>query len=830
MSADPTSMSVSWMPEEGGLLRVRAGSFCLQGRPSLCLDGTERAITAALRLPVAPGDPAAGAPAPATAGGPVELEPGASLAIAYHFGPSVELTLRLQRPSAATVHLQARLALRPDASPATLTRVSLLETAAGPPHCVLGGRPEQVASLEQAYCLGRVRPLAPATGGGGAADARRSSELVWVAFDRQAGAALLAGWVTSERWLGRVHLDRPAEPAAARFCAGSDGGDLRLDPGADVALEELMLSAGPDPWALLEQYAETAAGRHPPEILARPPVSWCSWYPYRLGVSEERVLAEARMAAGRLKPLGLTVMEIDLGWQAGQLSSTVDENDRFGRGLAWLAAELEKLGLQLGVWTAPYSIAARDPVVAEHPEYLVQDEAGHPARHSEWYWEPHGDVYILDLTHPGARALLAARMASLRARGVRYLKADFLGCAVSHLAKRRHDPRMVGGGGLEASRAGAAIVRQQLPEALVLNCGGPPMPGTGHWPLLYACGDTGNTGYIRPAHQQETHQTLACHLFMNRRWGIIQPSCLCVGLPGTLEEARLRATAAFMAGGQIDISDTLTTLPEDRWAVLTATLPPLGRSARPVDLFAPVDDGGGFAYATQGHGEDAVAAQAREHPPGSVWHLHVDAGWDEWELVAVFAFAATGADEEPRICRFALPLARCGRNEGDRLEAFEFWSAQYLGAVGDGRRNAGGYAHPGDTQDLLCGHRPDWLELAFFGPAAKLVRLWRPRPHPWIAGTTFHQSCGTELQAVAWEPDAGVLRGRIDRPAGERGLLVVSGCDGAAVDAAADGRPLLARRGARGVIVLPLEVSHPGMEWQVRCRPHPDSPRIEPQP
>src|SRR2546425_5125641 len=37
--------------------------------------------------------------------------------------------------------------------------------------------------------------------------------------------------------------------------------------------------------------------------LSASPVSWCSWYPYRLGVTEERALANARIAAKRLKPL-----------------------------------------------------------------------------------------------------------------------------------------------------------------------------------------------------------------------------------------------------------------------------------------------------------------------------------------------------------------------------------------------------------------------------------------------------------------------------------------------------------------------------------------------
>ena len=40
-----------------------------------------------------------------------------------------------------------------------------------------------------------------------------------------------------------------------------------------------------------------------------------------------------------------------------------------------------------------------------------------------------------------------------------------------------------------------------------------------------------------------------------------------------------------------------------------------------------------------------------------------------------------------------------------------------------------------------------------------------------------------------------------------------------ALSATADGRPLAARPGAKGAWVIPLEVSHPGMEWRVAFRP-----------
>ncbi len=731
--------------------------------------------------------------------------------VAYDFGGEATLSLAVTPHPAGGMTIQPRLQWLGRAA----TGLEHLELLATPSATAasLGSDPARVMILEQGNYHGRVAPLATAPG------STRSSTLVWVAWDRQARYGLLAGFTTSERWLGRVELTTDDQGQLTRWCLGFDGGRLTVQPGQELALEEFVLLAGPDPLGLLDAYAETVKARHNPVILPTPPVSWCSWYPYRLGVSDERALAEGRLAAARLGPLGFRIVEVDLGWEWGNLPSTYTENERFPRGLRWLADCLAELGLELGVWKAPFSISARDPLCAAHPEWLIRDDEGRPVSTGEWYWEPHGDVYILDLSHPGAREYLRQQVASLRARGVRYLKADFIGCASHGLAKQRHDASLVTGGGTEAARLAAATMQEALGDGLMLNCGGPELPGTGHWPLFYTCNDTGNTGFLTRQFMRDNYQTLACHLFKNGRFGVLQPSCLCVGLPGTLEEARLRATLAFLAGGQIDISDTLTTLPEDRWAVLTATLPPLGVAARPVDLFEPVTDGGAFAYATQKSGEDVVAAQANQHPPGSVWHLHLTADWDEWDLVGLFAFGAPGDADTPVMSRFVVPLTQLGLPAGETRLGFEFWSGLCIGPLPGRRTNAGGYVHPGDAQDFKSGDDPAYLDLSFFGPGAKLVCLRRPRLHPWVAGTTFHQSCGTELRQVRWHEATRVLQGELTRPAGEAGLLVVDGAGRPLLRAAADGVPVPFRPGANGAWVIPLTLAAPRLNWELTFGP-----------
>ncbi|OPZ30237.1 MAG: Melibiase [Lentisphaerae bacterium ADurb.BinA184] len=603
-----------------------------------------------------------------------------------------------------------------------------------------------------------------------------TSENVMVVYDRGGRRALLIGFLSSERWQGRVSLDVSAGNDG-RLQVGFDGGDVHVEAGEQLALETVMLAWGSDPWRLLEQYADRVKERHGVTCPDLPPVSWCSWYPYRLGVSAERLLAEARIAARRLKPLGLGIIEADLGWERQHLPHVFEPNRRFARGLRWLSEELGRLGFALGVWKAPFTISALDSLTQEHPDWVIQGEDGRPVSVWTWFWEPHGDVYVLDLTHPGAQAWLRENCEALHRAGVRYFKADFIGMAADHRAKRRHDPRIVAGGGAEAARIGARLIRDALPDALALNCGGPQMPGTGAWPLLYVCNDTGNTGLQSWEFARTNFRAAACHLWQNGRWGIIQTSCLCVGLPGTLEEARVRATAAFLSGGQVDISDTLTTLPEDRWAVLEATLPPLGKSATPIDLFEPVFHRQAADYEALCKGLP-TAYKEREHPPGSVWHLRLDHDGDAWDLVAVFAFDQVSGRERPELSNFTVPLARLGLDPAASYWAYEFWSGQFLGVVPGGRANPDRYAHPGDWQDLVTPGPAGTLSLTFSGPAVKLLALRRPRPHPWVLGTSFHQSCGMELADVRWDPAACALSGVLCRPPGQSGHVALAVPDG----------------------------------------------------
>jgi hypothetical protein len=751
--------------------------------------------------------------------------------IVEEYSPGLELRRRFRMGPPNTALIESELTNR-SGSPLELADIRLLRSTSG---IGLGAHAASVRLFEQGSYWARVRGLGAETAHGGPQDERDASQkptayasqYVWLVYDRKARMAFLTGFETGERWTGEVRTEGYPGRMPSGWSAGFGAGLTRISPGQTWQLESLALMAGHDPWALLCAYGDRVSRRHGVRCPESSPVSWCSWYPYRLGVSDQRVRATAEVAAARLRALGLRTLLLDLGWQEGYLPSAFKENDQFPEGLHALSEHLGRMGFALGTWCAPFTISAHDPLAKEHPEWLLgtndtDRNAWKPQPTGSWYWQPYGETFALDLTHPGAQEWLRRQVRSLSERGVRYVKPDFIGgVSAGHLTGRA-DRTIVAGGGAEAARIGLSILHEEImgrhPGSLILNCGGPEIPGKGACPLLYTCDDTGNTGYVGWKHLRNDYgSNVAGHLWKNRRWGIIQPSCMVVGLPGGIEEARVRATATFLAGGQVDIGDDLTTLPEDRWQVLLATLPPVGISAVPVDLFGPIETATlGYDASASGRGGDA--GRPEEDGIARIWVLPIAAPWDTWTLVGLFNYDTNDNVEygKAEITRFRLPLRRLGLDPDTAYSVHEFWSAQYLGVSPFARRNPKGYRHPGDTQALISSSEQGIWEVAFFGPGVKLLVVRKRREHPWPAASTFHQSGGVELKDVRWSKLT--LSGVLKRPAGQSGTLILAAEGWEVVEARVGGRRVPVQIGANGSVLVPVLTERDATPWSVRFR------------
>src|SRR5690606_29536079 len=95
-------------------------------------------------------------------------------------------------------------------------------------------------------------------------------------------------------------------PSFREFTISFDGGDYLLEPGEELSLGDFVIETGRDPLALLDQHGRRIKVRNRLPDAPAPFANWCSWYPDRLAVTEERVIATARAARARqLDKLGL---------------------------------------------------------------------------------------------------------------------------------------------------------------------------------------------------------------------------------------------------------------------------------------------------------------------------------------------------------------------------------------------------------------------------------------------------------------------------------------------------------------------------------------------
>ena len=102
------------------------------------------------------------------------------------------------------------------------------------------------------------------------------------------------------------------------------------------------------------------------------PVLYNSWYATTFDVNEEHQLALARVA----RDIGVELFVIDDGWFKGRINDraglgdwTVDHN-KFPRGLAPMIEEINKLGLDFGIWVEPEMVNPDSDLYRTHPDWV----------------------------------------------------------------------------------------------------------------------------------------------------------------------------------------------------------------------------------------------------------------------------------------------------------------------------------------------------------------------------------------------------------------------------------------------------------------------------
>ncbi len=501
-----------------------------------------------------------------------------------------------------------------------------------------------------------------------------------------ASRSLLMGFITTADQLTEVRMRRDGSALVARCYF--DG--ALLPPGGSARSERLLLRTGPDPLALLELWAERAGeemGARRGTTL-RPPTGWCTWYIYYGENTADDVLANLEAIARHNLPL--EVILLDDGYQTAIGDWFSLDPDKFPEGMEPVMEAIRAAGHRPGIWTAPFGAAADSRLFTDHPDWFLHDEAGEPV--VGWvHWGT--ECYALDCTHPQALAWLGETFRRMRESwGVWLFKIDFIFAAAR--PGRRYDPTSTRA---QALRRGVAAIREAIgDDAFLLGCGAPLGPCIGLVDGMRVGPDVDPNWHpvwrndlSMPSAENALRNSIARAPFHNRLW-LNDPDCLLVRQRGTdmdlvLNEMRTLSAAVALLGGLTLDSDDLTAIRPGRLKYLRQTLPPMGLSARPVDLF--------------------------ENEMPRLLALPVEREWGRWWVVGVINWEDRTTETTVRLSELGLPSGR--------YHVYNYWRRRYLGVV--------------EETVTIRRHQPHETAVLILKPASE---------KPDLLATTFHVCAG----------------------------------------------------------------------------------------
>lgn len=391
----------------------------------------------------------------------------------------------------------------------------------------------------------------------------------WYSFTQTEEGGLVLGATTAERERSFVVMHQ-GEDAPIEAWIMSGHVPRAIEAAETLSSERFVLYGGAELRDPLTRYSAQLPSRR--DTSPRPaPVGWNSWYDLWDDVTEADLFSDGRadnatLARNILSPMQPASAEplwfvLDDGWQ--QAWGDWSTNAKFPSGLDGLAERTRAEGMRFGLWIAPFLVAPDSQVFETHPDWLVDGvRYAHPA---------HGDMGVLDVTHPEAAAHLQSIVRALVEQGVELLKIDFLFAGTWE--GERHE-RVTG---MQAYLRGLELIRSAAGEdTVLLAVGAPPLstfPFVDGWRV-------GNDIAFKPFLLGLPRPSFSFIANQARQIAARYPFCLrtlCDADPALLRtlprhEVETGAFVASLTGGAFFLSDDLPRLDPMRrgWAVSEA--------------------------------------------------------------------------------------------------------------------------------------------------------------------------------------------------------------------------------------------------------------------
>jgi alpha-galactosidase len=395
--------------------------------------------------------------------------------------------------------------------------------------------------------------------------------------------AALIGFASCKRFAGEIRLSEQS----LELVLDLEGQEIAA--GAELELEAVFAATG-EREALLAAFGDEISRRQPPLPWPEVPTGWCSWYCYGPDVTEQDVFDNLETIRQRFPEL--KYIQLDDGYQA-HMGDWLDQHPNFPRPIRDLCHRIKDAGFEPAIWVAPFIADADSALLRDHPDWFVQDEAGHPLPSNRdsfggWRFAP---WYMLDGTHPEAQEYLRHVFRTMRQEWqCTYFKLDanMWGALPSG---RRYDPKATR---VDAYRAGMqAVLEGAGPDSFILGCNAPMWPSIG---VVHGMRTTGDIHRSWNAFTGLAEQGFYRNWQNHRLW-INDPDCLVManlinevvgpdGQPSTnstdISEDEFSFHAAYIlaSGGMVLASDRMMELNEAHAARLAKLVPPTGKAAR----------------------------------------------------------------------------------------------------------------------------------------------------------------------------------------------------------------------------------------------------------
>lgn len=440
-------------------------------------------------------------------------------------------------------------------------------------------------------------------------------------YNRQSKQSVFFGALSADRLLTIIHLQTKATssgPTISGFAVDSTGTteimatdedsglregpkenlvelSLPVENGESISSEPLMFAAGPDYHAQLENYGAAIRELRDSRVPESNMLGWWSWTAFYMEITEGNTFTNALWLAEHLKNLGYDWFHFDFGYGYARGDYSTPNATKFPHGMRPVTQRINQLGLNVGIWTAPFEVGEFGSIYQNHKDWLVHNAKGEPIQVTTDEEVRSEKLFALDCTNPAAQEFLRQTYRTLvREWLVKYIKLDFMDTtAIEGYFYRPHTTA------LENLRTGLQIIRDSVGETVLLDKDGSPMlTPVGIVDDGRISQDTGHT-FLR---SKEAAPGIAARYYMHRNFFINDPDAFTVSrqlveerpiqTPLTLGEAQVKIALAAVSGGMFEIGDDLPTLgaDADRVALVTNAdllrTAKLGRAAIPVDLLS----------------------------------------------------------------------------------------------------------------------------------------------------------------------------------------------------------------------------------------------------